>query len=79
MSGVVVKAAMKDTATVAVDRYVKIPKYKKFVTRTKKFLVNDPGNTAQVGDKVTIVACRPVSKRKSFALASIDRKAAVAE
>lgn len=75
LTGTVVKAAMKDTATVAVDRFVKIPKYKKFVTRTKKYLVHDEGNTAAVGDKVTIVACRPVSKRKSFKLASIDRKA----
>lgn len=74
MSGVVVKTAMKDTATVAVDRYVKIPKYKKFVTRTKKYLVHDAGNTAQVGDKVTIKACRPMSKLKHFTLASIDRK-----
>ena len=68
--GVVVKAAMKDTATVAVSRYVKHPKYKKYQVRTKKYLVHDPGNTAQVGDKVTIVACRPLSKMKSFKLAS---------
>jgi len=68
--GVVVKTAMKDTATVAVDRYVKHPKYKKYQTRTKKYLVHDPGNTAQVGDKVTIVACRPISKNKHFKLAS---------
>ncbi|HYD93140.1 MAG TPA: 30S ribosomal protein S17 [Candidatus Paceibacterota bacterium] len=67
--GVVVKTAMKDTATVAVSRYVKHPKYKKYQTRTKKYLVHDPGNTAQVGDKVTIVACRPLSKLKRFKLA----------
>lgn len=67
--GVVVKAAMKDTATVAVDRYVKNEKYQKYQTRTKKYLVHDPGNTAKVGDKVTIVACRPISKLKRFKLA----------
>lgn len=66
--GVVVKTAMKDTATVAVSRYVKHPKYKKYQTRTKKYLVHDVGNTAQVGDKVTIVACRPISKNKRFKL-----------
>jgi len=69
LRGVVVKAAMKDTATVAVSRYVKHPKYQKYQVRTKKYLVHDEGNTAQVGDKVTIVACRPVSKLKSFKLA----------
>ena len=68
--GVVVKTAMKDTATVAVSRYVKHPKYKKYQVRTKKFLVHDEGNTAQVGDEVTIVSCRPISKLKRFKLAS---------
>ena len=66
--GVVVKTAMKDTATVRVDRYVKNAKYKKYFVRSKKYLAHDPGNTAQVGDKVTIVATRPLSKRKSFAI-----------
>ena len=68
--GVVVKAAMKDTVTVAVSRYVKHPKYKKYQTRTKKYLVEDIGNTAQVGDQVTIIACRPLSKLKHFKLAT---------
>lgn len=75
-SGVVVKTAMKDTATVEVSRYVKHPKYKKYQTKTKKFLVHDPGNTAQVGDKVTIVGCRPISKLKSFKIASLTHEEA---
>lgn len=68
--GVVVKTAMKDTATVAVSRYVKHPKYKKYQMRTKKYLVHDVGNTVQIGDKVTIVACRPISKLKRFKIAN---------
>ncbi|KND50006.1 MAG: ribosomal protein S17 [Parcubacteria bacterium C7867-008] len=67
--GTVVKTAMKDTATVAVSRYVKHPKYKKYQVRTKKYLVHDPENTVKVGDDVTIVACRPISKNKHFAIA----------
>ena len=67
--GTVVKAAMKDTVTVLVSRYVKHPKYKKYRTLSKKYLVHNPGNTVAVGDKVTIVACRPISKRKRFTLA----------
>lgn len=66
--GVVVKTAMKDTATVRVDRYVKHPKYKKYFTRSKKYLAHDPGNTVAVGDAVTIVATRPISKLKHFAI-----------
>jgi len=68
--GVVVKSAMKDTATVQVERYVKHPKYKKFMRLSKKFLVHDVGNTAQIGEKVTIRETRPISKRKRFILVS---------
>jgi len=68
LSGVVVKTAMKDAATVQVERYVKHPKYKKFLRIAKKYLVHDPGNTAQVGDKVTIRETRPISRRKHFVL-----------
>ena len=67
--GVVVKSAMKDTVTVAVERYVQHPKYKKYMKLTKKFLVHNPGNTVAVGDKVTIEETRPISKRKHFIIA----------
>ena len=67
-TGVVVKTAMKDTATVRVDRYVKNAKYKKYFVRSKKFLAHDPGNTVKVGDTVTIVATRPISKMKRFTI-----------
>ena len=66
--GTVVKTAMKDTATVRVDRYVKNAKYKKYFVRSKKYLAHDPGSTAQVGDTVTIIATRPISKLKRFAI-----------
>lgn len=68
LEGVVVKAAMKDTCTVAVERYVKHPKYEKFLKSTKKFLVHDAGNTAEVGQKVSIREVKPISKRKHFEL-----------
>lgn len=68
--GVVVKSAMKDTCTVQVERYVKHPKYKKYLRHSKKFLVHNPGNTAQVGEKVIIRETRPISRRKRFILVS---------
>ena len=73
--GTVVKAAMKDTYTVVVDRYVQHPKYKKYYTQSKKYLAHDAGNSAKVGDKVTIRETKPISKRKRFIIASIDVKA----
>lgn len=68
LRGTVVASKMTDTITVAVERYVKHPKYKKFMRRTKKFLVHDKGNTAKVGEVVDITEVRPISKRKRFAL-----------
>lgn len=68
LRGTVIASKMVDTITVAVERYVKHPKYKKYQRRTKKYLVHDQGNTAKVGDVVDIIESRPLSKRKSFIL-----------
>ncbi len=68
LKGTVVSTKMKDTITVAVERYVMHPKYKKFMRRTKKYLVHDAGNTAVEGAIVEICEVRPMSKRKHFAL-----------
>lgn len=68
LRGTVVSTKMKDTITVAVERYVMHPKYKKFMRRTKKFLVHDAGNTAVEGTIVDIRETRPMSKRKRFVL-----------
>ncbi|MEX0930942.1 MAG: 30S ribosomal protein S17 [Candidatus Paceibacterota bacterium] len=67
-NGTVVASKMQDTCTVMVERYVKHPKYKKFIRHSKKFLVHDPDNTATVGQKVEIKETRPISKRKRFTL-----------
>ncbi|OGG73267.1 30S ribosomal protein S17 [Candidatus Kaiserbacteria bacterium RIFCSPLOWO2_01_FULL_53_17] len=79
LEGVVVKSAMKDTATVEVSRYEKHPKYEKYLRRTKKFLVHDVGNTAKVGDKVRIQETRPISKNKHFILLSISSLASTSD
>lgn len=68
--GTVVSTKMKDTITVAVNRYVKHPKYKKYLKKTKKYLAHDPGNTKTEGERVTIAPCRPISKNKHFAVVS---------
>ena len=67
-SGTVVSTKMKDTVVVLVERFTKHPKYEKFVKSRKKYKAHDAGNTAAVGDKVTIVETRPMSKDKHFAL-----------
>jgi small subunit ribosomal protein S17 len=65
-TGLVVSDKMKDTTVVAVLSYVKHPKYHKFMNRRAKLMAHDPGNTKKIGDKATIEACRPMSKRKAF-------------
>ncbi len=71
LRGTVVSTKMQDTITVAVERYVKHPKYKKYQRKTKKYLAHDAGNTAVLGAKVVIRETRPRSKRKRFELLSV--------
>lgn len=65
-SGVVVSDKMKDTVVVAIKRFVKHAKYDKYQNKTTKLMAHDVGNTKKIGDKATIEACRPMSKRKAF-------------
>ena len=66
LRGTVVSDKMQDTAVVAVSRYVKHPKYKKYMKITKKYHAHNPGNKAKEGEIVSIRSCRPLSKTKSF-------------
>lgn len=66
LSGAVVSNRMKDTIVVEIKRYVPHPKYKKYLRITKRIKAHDAGNTKQIGEKVTIVECRPISKDKHF-------------
>lgn len=66
LEGIVTSDKMKDTCVVIVNRYVKVPKYEKFILRSKKYKADDKGNTKKIGDKATIEECRPISKDKHF-------------
>jgi small subunit ribosomal protein S17 len=73
--GVVTSSAMQKTITVAVDRLVKHPLYKKTLRRTSRFLAHDENNSCQVGDRVRIVETRPLSARKRWRVADVLAKA----
>ena len=66
LTGTVVSDKMKDTCVVVVNRYIKVPKYEKFIMRSKKYKADDKGNTKKIGDKATIEEGRPISKDKHF-------------
>lgn len=68
LTGIVTSDKMTDTITVKVDRYVKLPKYNKYVTKSKKYKVHDAGNTQKIGNKVSIIETAPISKDKHFTL-----------
>ena len=76
--GKVVSIGGDKTARVIVQRLTKHPKYGKYVHRDTTLVVHDPRNAANVGDKVEITPCRPMSKAKSWRLVQVvgaDRSA----
>jgi len=74
ISGKVVKKAGEKTATVLVERKVLHPRYHKTVKRFKKYLVHDEKNEANVGDVISAIECRPLSKNKAFRLLEITQR-----
>lgn len=64
--GKVVSNKMEKSVTVQVDRRVKHPLYKKFMTKSKKIAAHDENNSLEIGDQVRIRECRPISKSKRF-------------
>ena len=74
IQGVVVAKSGEKTVSVLVTRQVIHPRYHKTVKRFKKYLVHDESNEVEVGDTVTALECRPLSKRKSYRLKDIVAK-----
>jgi small subunit ribosomal protein S17 len=73
--GEVISTKMAKTIVVAVTRRVAHPVYKRIVSKRKKFYAHDEQQSAQVGDVVRIVECRPLSKLKRWELGSVVRRA----
>ena len=73
--GVVVSTAGDKTCVVKVEERKKHPMYGKMITLSKKFHAHDENNDAGVGDTVTIMETRPLSKLKRWRLVEIVEKA----
>jgi small subunit ribosomal protein S17 len=76
MTGRVVSNKMRKTIAVEIERLVKHPTYGKYIRRTTKLLAHDESGASQEGDLVTIVPCRPMSRRKSWRLLAVVERAA---
>jgi len=74
--GVVVSDKMKDTVIVAVNNRVIHKRYKKVITKTKRYVVQDSTFNSSVGDEVRIQETKPISKTKNWVLISVLRKSA---
>ena len=77
--GTVSSSASDKTIVVKVERRKTHPLYHKQYTETTKFMAHDEKNQAQVGDKVEITECRPLSSKKHFTLTKIVEKPALRE
>jgi small subunit ribosomal protein S17 len=74
--GIVVSDKMKDTRIVSVNDRMIHKRYKKVITRTKRYAVHDSISNSSIGDQVRIRETKPISKTKNWVLVSILRKSA---
>ena len=70
LSGVVVSSNSNKTITVDVTRRIKHQLYKKIIRQTKKYHVHDEKNEFNVGDTVSIIESKPISKLKKWIVVS---------
>ena len=71
LTGRVVSTKMQKTIAVEIERLVRHGMYGKFIRRTTKLLAHDEEGKAKEGDTVVIVPCRPMSRHKSWKVASV--------
>ena len=73
--GVVVSNKMDKTITIAIERRIPHPIYKKYFKKTTKLMAHDEKKECGLGDKVKIMETRPLSKNKRWRLVEIVEKA----
>lgn len=73
--GLVSSDKMDKTVVVSITTKKRDRLYKKYVTRTKKYMAHDENNDAHIGDTVRIVECRPLSRHKCWRVAQVVERA----
>ena len=74
-TGLVVSDKMDKTVVVAIIDNVRHPLYKKIVKRTVRLKAHDENNACRVGDRVSVMETRPLSKDKRWRVVEIIEKA----
>lgn len=79
LTGRVVSNKMDKTVVVRVERLGRHPLYGKVLRLMKKYKAHDEGNVCQVGDLVSIVESRPLSREKRWVVEAVLAHAAEVE
>ncbi len=56
-----------------VEKFLKHPKYHKFIKRKLRYKAHDENNSVKTGDRVLIVETRPLSKDKRWLVKEVVR------
>ena len=75
LTGVVVSTKMDKSVVVETERMVRHKLYGKFMRRHVKYMADDPENDCNVGDRIMIEECRPLSKNKRWRVREIVERA----
>ena len=75
ITGRVVSDKMQKTVIVTTERQVRDERYGKQLKRTTRFMAHDEKEEAKVGDLVTIVQARPLSRNKRWVVTRIVERA----
>jgi len=73
--GVVQSNGADKSVVVRVENLVLHPLYKRFVRTTSTFMAHDEENDCNLGDRVLIEECRPLSRRKRWRVRKIIERA----
>lgn len=79
LEGEVTSDKQDKTITVRVVRRYMHPVYKKYVKRSDKYAAHDEGNQFKTGDRVQIIECRPISRKKRWTVVTGNEAAAPAK
>ncbi len=69
--GTVVSTQMEKSVVVLVERLTQHRIYKKYIRKRSKYMAHDPRNSCEIGDKVRITECRPLSKNKRWRVSEL--------
>jgi small subunit ribosomal protein S17 len=73
--GTVVSNKMAKSVVVAVERQVRDGLYGKQQRLTSRFMAHDERSEAKPGDRVALVASRPISRRKRWVVTRVVQRA----